>query len=120
MTKQFFWGRIFAFLLVFSLVLSPTASAIVAPARVAQAAPATQPVVAIHVSELTQALDVAGQFHTTWWHYFVIPESLKIALESGWHTLCSGDRRRYCRWSADGWYFAKIPYRLQPGVRSRR
>ncbi len=38
MTKHIFWGRFFAFLLVFSLVLSPTASAIVGPVRVAQAA----------------------------------------------------------------------------------
>ncbi len=57
MTKHIFWARFFAFLLVFSLVLSPTASAIIGPARAVQAAPATQPVVAIHVSELTQALE---------------------------------------------------------------
>ncbi|MBZ5536430.1 MAG: hypothetical protein LAO31_10780, partial [Acidobacteriia bacterium] len=59
-------------------------------------APAAEPVVAIHVSELTQALETmpasgatptgAGytghQWWTPYWHYFVMPESLKEALRS--------------------------------------
>ncbi|MBN1873600.1 MAG: tandem-95 repeat protein [Anaerolineae bacterium] len=40
-----------------------------------------EPVVAIHVSEITQALDDAGSWNT-WWHYFVMHESLKEALDS--------------------------------------
>ncbi|MBZ5554812.1 MAG: tandem-95 repeat protein, partial [Acidobacteriia bacterium] len=57
---------------------------------------AAEPVVAIHVSELTQALETmpasgatptgAGytghQWWTPYWHYFVMPESLKEALRS--------------------------------------
>ena len=61
-----------------------------------KAATATTPVVAIHVSELTQAMEeitavaptptgtgyTGFEWFLTSWHYFVIPESLKIALES--------------------------------------
>jgi Bacterial Ig domain/3-keto-disaccharide hydrolase len=57
---------------------------------------AQQPVVAIHASELTQALETipAGsstpqgwgttgyEWWTSWWHYFVMPESVKEALRS--------------------------------------
>ena len=41
-----------------------------------------EPVVAIHVSELTQALDTMNNGWWTSWHYFVLPESLKEALRS--------------------------------------
>ncbi len=41
-----------------------------------------EPVVAIHVSELTQALDTTHNGWWTSWHYFVLPESLKEALRS--------------------------------------
>jgi hypothetical protein len=41
-----------------------------------------EPVVAIHVSEQTQALDTMNNGWWTSWHYFVIPESLKEALRS--------------------------------------
>src|SRR2546423_7848664 len=57
---------------------------------------AQQPVVAIHVSELTQSFETsvatAGtptgpettgkQWWTPWWHYFVMSETLKEALRS--------------------------------------
>ncbi len=57
---------------------------------------ATEPVVAIHFSELTQALETTVahaptptgtgttgcEWWTPWWHYFVMPESLKEALRS--------------------------------------
>ena len=57
---------------------------------------ATEPVVAIHVSELTQALETrvatpptptglgttGYEWWTPWWHYFVMPESVKEALRS--------------------------------------
>ena len=57
---------------------------------------ATESVVAIHVSELTQALEsrpavpptptgtgtTGNEWWTPWWHYFVMPESLKEALRS--------------------------------------
>ncbi len=43
-------------------------------------AQAPEPVVAIHVSEKTQALD-PGQWWSSW-HYFVMPDSLKEALRS--------------------------------------
>jgi hypothetical protein len=39
------------------------------------------PFVAIHVSELTQALDDSGGWYTSW-HYAVMPESLKEALSA--------------------------------------
>jgi len=42
------------------------------------AATCPEPVVAIHFSEYTQTLDMTG----AWWHYFVMPESLKEALDS--------------------------------------
>ena len=59
-------------------------------------AQATQPVVAIHDSELTRALETmpasgatptgpgttSNQWWTTQWHYFVMPESVKEALRS--------------------------------------
>jgi uncharacterized repeat protein (TIGR01451 family) len=41
----------------------------------------TLPLVAIHVSEHTQALDSGGAWYTSW-HYFVMYESLKEALRS--------------------------------------
>ena len=57
---------------------------------------AAQPVVAIHVSEVTQALETTAagpstpsgadttgkEWWTPWWHYFVMPESMKEALRS--------------------------------------
>ena len=64
--------------------------------QTASASTPSQPLVAIHISELTQALETMPAnpptptgsgysgyewFHTAW-HYFVMPESLKIALES--------------------------------------
>jgi uncharacterized repeat protein (TIGR01451 family) len=77
------------------VLLGPLVAAIL---YAACAALATQPVVAIHDSELTRALDSAGspavpptptgpgttglQWWPTNWHYFVMPESVKEALRS--------------------------------------
>jgi len=60
------------------VVLAP-AAALAAPAFQATMVP--EPVVAIHVSEHTQALDTGGTWYTSW-HYLVIVESLKEALSS--------------------------------------
>jgi len=57
---------------------------------------ATEPTVAIHVSEATQALEsktaststpsgpgtTGKEWWTPWWHYLVMPESVKEALQS--------------------------------------
>ena len=65
---------------IFCLIVSLSLSAL-----------AAQPVVAIHVSELTQALETMPavpptptgpgttglQWWTPWWHYFVMSDSLK-------------------------------------------
>ena len=64
-----------------SLVLSfLSALILVVPPHVLAQPP--EPVVAIHVSELTQALDTMNNGWWTSWHYFVLPESLKEALRS--------------------------------------
>jgi hypothetical protein len=57
---------------------------VVVPAHIqAQQIPTPpQPVVAIHVSELTQALEAIPNGWWTAWHYFVMPESIKEALRS--------------------------------------
>ena len=95
-TRQLLHSRFWTVILVLSLLLSSTAVEMARPGEVAQAAAATHPVVAIHVSELTQALETMPaapptptgsgysgfQWFYTSWHYFVIYESLKIALES--------------------------------------
>jgi plastocyanin len=61
------------------LVSLAPGQSLAAPAR--QPAPYPEPVVAIHASELTQAMDDGGGWYT-WWHYFVMHESLKEALNS--------------------------------------
>ncbi len=80
--------RLFVLLILFSALVT------LLPARVRAQAP--EPVVAIHVSELTQALETIpakaptptgpGTTGREWWmsawHYFVMPESLKEALRS--------------------------------------
>ncbi len=93
MKKHLFLSRLFAFLLVFSLVFSPEVIGLVQPTIVARAAPAarpesqgptveyTTPAVAILASEYTQALDTGGSWYTSW-HYFVLHNSLEEALRS--------------------------------------
>ena len=82
-------------LVILALVLSLLPAAVHAR-PLQQSATTPLPVVAIHVSELTQALETMPatpptptgtgysgyQWFSTSWHYFVIYESLKIALES--------------------------------------
>ncbi len=88
--------RLLHVILILSLLLPAIGLDIARPTQVVQAAGATQPLVAIHVSEHTQALESISatpptptgtgysgfEWFYTSWHYFVIPESLKIALES--------------------------------------
>ena len=55
-------------------------SMLAVPASVRGQAP--EPLVAVHVSELTKALETIPNGWWTSWHYFVMPESLKEALRS--------------------------------------
>ena len=95
--RHFVQIRFWNFILILSLLLPSMGSEIARPVQVAQAAAATHPVVAIYISELTQALETmpavpptptgSGYSGFEWfytsWHYFVMPEfPLKIALES--------------------------------------
>ncbi len=63
-----------------SLLLSSFSVTLSIPSKVVQAASATQPRVAIHVSGYTQALD-PGSWYTSW-HYFVMHDSLEEVLRS--------------------------------------
>jgi uncharacterized repeat protein (TIGR01451 family) len=75
---------LFNALILAALILSLIPANILAgppPAPYLQASTAPLPLVAIHVSEYTQALDTGGMWYTSW-HYFVMYESLKEALRS--------------------------------------
>ena len=63
---------VWAVLFMIIMVLPPHVGAQTPPA----------PVVAVHVSEQTEALEAIPGVWWTSWHYFVIPESLKEALRS--------------------------------------
>ena len=93
--KKFLFSFIIAIILLNGFLPAPFSNFRLTP-QTASASGSTEPLVAIHVSELTDALESmpaapptptgAGysgyQWFLTSWHYFVIPESLKIALQS--------------------------------------
>lgn len=75
---------LFIILILAALLLSLMPANILAapaPAPEFQVTATPLPLVAIHVSENTQALDTGGAWYTSW-HYFVMHESLKEALRS--------------------------------------
>ena len=67
-------------ILILALAIFSAIIVVASPAVWAQTPP--EPVVAIHVSELTQALETMPNAWWTSWHYFVMPESLEEALRS--------------------------------------